>query len=285
MIRKDKNFQRSLVISGILHLIILVVFLFGLPSVIKKLPEEQNIMTFDIVSIQEINNIKTERPNDKISTEPEQAKQVKKSIKPKEEKPKKDKHKPEIKKEIKPKTPAVTKVKKKIEKVEKVEKETTKPENTTKQPKDSIDSSLKNLEKESTGQDNQAKTMSTSSPKEGKTFSQGDEYSDELPLSATEKIHIREKIRKHWAPPLAAQNYDRIIIMLTIELDKNGVVKKVEKKGQEECPVGAETVCKLTAETAIRAVWKSSPIAGLLPARYDMWKKFTIHLDPSDIGL
>ena len=47
--QEDKKFQRAIIVSAILHLVLLGVFFLGFPSVFEKLPEEQDVMTFEIL--------------------------------------------------------------------------------------------------------------------------------------------------------------------------------------------------------------------------------------------
>ena len=76
---EDKKFQRAIIVSAILHLVLLGVFFFGFPSVFEKLPEEQDVMTFEILPTSELSNVKNENIVAKKAIEPEKSKEVKKS--------------------------------------------------------------------------------------------------------------------------------------------------------------------------------------------------------------
>ncbi|GAB4163229.1 MAG: hypothetical protein Tsb006_2020 [Rickettsiaceae bacterium] len=305
MKEENKKFQRAIVFSGVLHLILLLIFLFGLPSVFDRLPEEQNVITFEVVDISEISNVKTESVSPKKTEEVKKSKEVKKSTKLEKPKPKK------VEEPTKEKTPEKEKVekaedKKEAEKVTKEEPEKPKEEKKTPEPvvkkepkkeqpkpakapkkakeEDSIDSILKNLEQESVGDDPKAKAQNTNNQPEGKTFSRGAEYNEDSPLSITEKMLIKNQIQKYWSPPVAAQSIGDVRVLLHMTMEKNGTVKKVSVM-KIVCPPGADATCKLTAETAIRAVWKASPIENLPPDRYDLWKEFNLFFDPSSMAL
>ena len=69
--KKDaqKQFRGALILSVLLHFIIVGSFYFKLPSAFEKLPEEKEILTFEIVQVKEVSNIKTrgKRHSRKIS--------------------------------------------------------------------------------------------------------------------------------------------------------------------------------------------------------------------------
>lgn len=159
----NKKFRGALSISGILHLILMILFFFGSPLMFEKLPDQPEVMTFEVVSISEINNIKTEDIVAKKEITPEKSIEVKKAAttkkietpipleakqekkveenippvketKPEEPEPKdaepikKDEAKEEVREEIKPE---------KKEEVEIIPEEKKKEEEKPKEPKES----------------------------------------------------------------------------------------------------------------------------------------------------
>jgi hypothetical protein len=56
--QEQKAFQKDLIISLILHLIFIGVFIYGIPSILKKAPEEQNVITFEMLSVSDITNVR-----------------------------------------------------------------------------------------------------------------------------------------------------------------------------------------------------------------------------------
>ena len=81
MQEENAKFQRAIFISGILHLILFVIFLLGVPTILEKFPEEQDTVTFEMVTITDISNIQTQNVNPQISesSEIEKSIEVKKS--------------------------------------------------------------------------------------------------------------------------------------------------------------------------------------------------------------
>ncbi len=303
--QEDKKFQRAIIVSAILHLVLLGVFFFGFPSVFKKLPEEQDVMTFEILPTSELSNIKNENIVAKKAIEPEKSKEVKKSdtakkqdptpveTKPEgkkepvkeEEKPKDAEKIPEkepIKKEEKKKEPE-KKVEPKIEPKPEPKKETSKPKTKPKiapKEEDNIDSILKNLEEESVGTDSKVLKKSNAEQMEGTKKTRGMEYNEDSPLSITEKSLVKSQIEKNWRPPIGNQNLRDVRVMLHMKLETDGTINNVTVI-KIICPSNSEALCKLTAESAVRAVKQASPIENLPVDRYDVWKEFNLLFDPS----
>ncbi len=302
MKNQDRAFQKYLIISFLLHVLFIAVFIYGVPSLLKKKSEESPIIIFEMLDASDVLNVKNQNPKvDKnleikeskhvktaqqkieqnVETEtikedaktseqkldktleiiPEKKKepQVPKKIAKKKEKPQKPKIKPKTK--AKTKTKKVTKSKKKQE--------------------DVIDSILKNLEKESEGQElNSLNSSKASNADEGK-FAKGD-YDGQSPLSVTEKLLIKQQVEKNWQPPVGVLNFEGIEVILNLKMDQNGAVKTVTVK-DVVCPASAGANCDLIAKSAQRAVKKASPLQNLRKDRYDVWKEFDLRFDPSKI--
>ena len=93
-------------------------------------------------------------------------------------------------------------------------------------------------------------------------------------------ISIKNQIEKHWRPPVAAKNLKDARVILHITLNKDGSVKEASIK-DVICPPNVDEICKLTAESAVRAVRQASPIKNLPTDRYDIWKEFNMLFNPS----
>ncbi len=304
--QEDKKFQRAIIISAILHLVLLGVFFLGFPSVFEKLPEEPDVMTFEILSMSDITNIKTENIVAKKAIEPEKSKEVKKSAtakkqaptpleaKPEEKKePVKEEEKPKdaekipekesIKKEEK-KTEPEKKVEPKIEPKKDPKKETPKPKAKKKIApieEDSLDSILKNLEEESIGTDSKILKKSNAEQVEGTKKARGMEYNEESPLSITEKNYIKNRVEEHWRKP-AGLNLEGISIYVHMSLETNGQLKKLPEVISSNCQLAA-SVCKLVEDTILRAIKEASPFENLTIDRYDIWQENKMRFDPGSM--
>jgi hypothetical protein len=107
--QEQKAFQKDLIISLILHLIFIGVFIYGLPSIFKKVPEEPDVITFEILPVSDITNVrdqgvKTPEPKEikKSQKIEKSAYSPKENLEQKEETPKQEEPKPV---EKKPETP------------------------------------------------------------------------------------------------------------------------------------------------------------------------------------
>ncbi len=297
----DKQFKHSLTASGVIHLVLLVVFIFGFPRVFERLPEEPNIITFEILPVSEINNVKTENIIAKKAVEQEKSREVKKSEAAKKESPKPidtkaeeekvEKEKPKEELKDAEKVPEKKEEKKKEdkkpveEKQDKKEKPKDKPKAKPKvapKEEDSIDSILKNLEEESEGDDQKALKKSNKEKQAGTKKARGADYNEDSPLSITELMLIKSQVERNWRPPVGTQNLKDVRVILHMTLANDGTVTDVSIK-DVICPPNSDLTCKLTAESAVRAVRQASPIENLPIDRYDLWKEFNMLFDPSAI--
>lgn len=314
------NFTVFLSCSIALHLLLLYFFLFGMPSLFEKLPEEQTI-TFEMLPISEKANIITQTKQKEAPIENEDAKKSEQT-KPKEEKPqdlpKEEKAKepetkpveekpkieekkpieekkseevkealPEKKEEIKEEKPKEEE-KKKVEEVKKTEekKEEKKPIEKPKEKKkhepktDELDSLLKHLEESSEGDNVKSNKHKRSEKVDNKKEAKG-VYSEGLPLSDNESSSIKLQIERNWSNiPAGARGNNKVKIIISITLDKAGNVEQAKVK-EKICPGIPNSVCEALADSAVRAVWKASPIENLDPARFNHWKEFKFNFDPS----
>ncbi|WP_342271227.1 cell envelope integrity protein TolA [Candidatus Tisiphia endosymbiont of Parasteatoda lunata] len=300
---KNNNiFSISFICSVVLHLLIIYFFLFGLPSLFKKSPEEQ-VIVFEMLPINTKSNIpnKTKQPEKAI--ENQDAKKVEQS-KPDDTEEKRPLEKPleklleekkpvdtkpiEEKKPIEDKLPIEEKKiidKKLIEEKKPAEEkkpvETKKPlEKKKKIPnKSDLDSLLKNLEQSSEG--SSAKSNKQARSKENKeTQESKGPYDDTLPLSISEISLIKQQIERVWSKPIGIQNLEQLRVTLYIALNQDGSVKEVKVK-ETICPNITKIACDALSDSAMRAVWQASPINNLDPQRYNSWKEFNFLFDPS----
>ena len=108
--QEQKAFQKDLIISLVLHLIFIGVFIYGLPSIFKKVPEEPDVITFEMLPVSDITNVrdqgvKTPEPKEikKSQKIEKSASSPKENLEQKEETPKQEEPKPVEKKPEPPK--------------------------------------------------------------------------------------------------------------------------------------------------------------------------------------
>ncbi|AJQ51685.1 energy transducer TonB [Rickettsia conorii subsp. raoultii] len=316
------NFTVFLSFSVVLHLLLVYFFLFGMPSLFEKLPEEQTI-TFEMLPVSDKSNIITQTKQKKAPIENEDAKKSEQS-KPKEEEPqdlpKEEKAKepeaktmeekpkieekkpieepkseeakealPEKKEEVKEEKPKEeekkqAEEKKKPEEKKEEKKPAEKPKEVKKkEPKtDELDSLLKNLEQSSEG-DNVKSNKHQRSKKADNAKDAKGVYTDGLPLSDIETSLIKRQIERHWSNvPAGVRGNNKVKVIISITLDKAGNVEQA-KVNEKICPNIPASVCEALADNAIRAVWQASPIENLDSARFNHWKEINFSFDPSKL--
>lgn len=281
--QEQKAFQKDLIISLILHLIFIGVFIYGLPSIFKKVQEEPDVITFEILPVSDITNVrdqgvKTPEPKEikksqkieKSASSPKENLEQKEET-PKQEEPKPVEKKPETQKEEDKKKPAP--IKKEVKQPQPKKEETTKK--APKKQEDVIDSLLANLEKESEGTERRSPNRTPPSPPNEGKFAKGNNSDEESPLSITEEMLIKQQIIKHWDKPVGLEGI-KVVLHLSLDIEGNATILQVSGlKGDKQLQI-------LVEETARRAVKKANPIKNLRPDRYNVWKRFNVGFEPSD---
>ena len=309
--KNNNTFSIALICSIALHLLAVYFFVFGLPALFPKLPEEQ-VIVFEMLPVSEKSNVPTKIKQSEKAIENEEAKKVEQSkpkieqeVRPieKEEKPveqpkppieqpkpldekKTEPAEPQIieQKETVKEKPKTTVEEKKKEKIPEKKKEVTpapKPaEKKKKAPntKSDLDALLKNLEQSSEGNNAKSNKQARSEVSKELQESKGS-YDDRLPLSISETALIRQQIEKQWNIPIGAQNIDQARVTLYIALNKDGSVKEV-RIINTLCPNMSASICNALSDSALRAVKQASPIQGLDSKRYETWKEFHFDFNP-----
>jgi outer membrane biosynthesis protein TonB len=260
------NFLLALAISLATHLVVIAIILFGLPSFfIKTIPEEQ-VIAIEILPIADVSNIQTQKVQKEKAVEAIDAKKVQKSkekevVKEPEEAKREDK--PEVKKDV-------VKIPDKTPPDKKPEPKKDKPKEKKKNDTD-LDSLLKTLEKESDGKEEKSKKQSMSEKTDAEVESKG-QFNEDMPMSISEEMALRQQIERHWNIPAGAQNVDEITITLHIILSQDGSVDKVEILNKQ-CGAASSVLCEAVADSALRAAQLASPFQNLSPERFNAWKE------------
>lgn len=298
--KNNDNFYISLSISSALHLLVIYLFLFGIPFFSRSNILDEQIITFEMLSVSEISNIPTQKKADpKLKEEiieNDDSKNINNipapPIKPEPPKPVEEKiiEQPKKIEEEKKAEPINLgeKVTPKDEKKEEIKPPLIKPLPPVVKPpaikkklptNDDLDSLLKNLEQASSGTNPKSNKRSKNKAGESENESKGP-YNEGQPLSISEKALIKQQIEKYWNIPIGAEDIDQARILLHIILEKDGTVLEVSitKKICSDIPFA---ICQALADSAVRAVKQASPIENLNPTRYKTWKEFNLEMDPS----
>ncbi len=271
--QEQKQWQGALVSSALLHIVLILIFLFGLPSVFQP-PKLEDPIVFEVLTVKDLVNIKN------ASKTPQEIKELSKTSREVKKSQIKAAPKEQPAKDTKT-TKAVTKKQtpKKQPKREQKKKQTSAPKVVPQKNDDVIDSILKNLEKESEGTNAKTSVRNNVAQQKADKYSKSSSYNEANPLSITEELLIKGQIQKHWHE-LGAPNIEGIHIIFHVIMEKNGIITDVIVK-KKICPHGTETACNIVADSALRSVRKASPLEGLAADRYDVWREFDLDFDAS----
>lgn len=286
--------RNGLIQSFLLHGIIIAVVMFGLPSFVDKLPSEEHFVTVEVVNISDKTNLKPRsvkpkpkpQPKKNVQTKPkpslpEPNRKPKVTPKPKPEPAPVAKAKPVIKQKEFPEPKPTTKPEpKKAPEPKKEEKPEPKPE----QEVDDFASVLKSVEqledKDTKNDEQQFSDVESflSNVDDPKKYKAGE------PLSQSEKGAIRQQIQRNWSLPAGAKGAQNMVVTLRIALARDGTVRNVEIN--DSLRYSADPFYKAMADSARRAVLKSSPLKDLPPEKYDVkdgWRDLELSFDPRDM--
>jgi membrane protein involved in colicin uptake len=320
--QEQKAFQKDLIISLILHLIFIGVFIYGLPSIFKKAPEEPDVITFEMLPVADITNvrdqgIKTPEPKEikKSQKIEKSASSPKENLEQKEETPKQEEPKPVEKKPETPKeektTPSkeaeIVPEKKKEEEAPKKEE----PKPVEKKPETSKEEDKKKpapIKKEVKQPQPKKEENAKKAPKKQ------EDVIDSLLANLEKESEGTERRSPNRTPP-SPPNEGKFAKGNNAAEDEPLAVSEIATiKGQIKSnwnkPAGLEGIKVvlhlsldiegnativgvsglkgdkqlqiLVEESARRAVKKANPIKNLRPERYNVWKEFNVGFEPSD---
>jgi outer membrane biosynthesis protein TonB len=260
--------SRGLKYSGLIHAILLLLMIFGLPSWFQRDIPEPTAMTVEILPISQISNVKPseqmpEKPKEepKVEPKPATAKQAtQEASKPLEEKKPDAVPLPQEKKPVKKEEP-----KPKKEEVKKKE--------------ESLDSILKSVQDMAKKEKSETPTEQAVTPEAPLSKSQN--YDPTLPLSLSQKDAIRQQIERNWNAPIGAKDAQNLIVVLRIEVMEDGTIKDV-KLARDNSRYTADSFFRAAADSAIRAVWKSSPLKDLPQDKFGAWNDMELTFDPKE---
>lgn len=321
--QEQKAFQKDLIISLVLHLIFIGVFIYGLPSIFKKVQEEPDVITFEMLPVSDITNVrdqgvKTPEPKEikKSQKIEKSASSPKENLEQKEETPKQEEPKPV---EKKPETPKEEKTipSKEAEIVPEKKKEEEVPKKEEPKPVEKKPETQKEEDKKKSAPIK--KEVKQPQPKKEETTKKApkkqEDVIDSLLANLEKESEGTERRSPNRTPPsppnegkfAKGNNADEESTLSITEemLIKQQIIKHWDKPaGIEGIEVifhvkldiegnvtiiqvsgltGDKQLQVLVEETGRRAVKKASPIKSLRPERYNVWKEFKLRFDPSSM--
>lgn len=271
--------KRGVTISAVMHLVLLVLVIFGLPLFFDPKPLiEPTAITVELLPISEVSNVKPQ-----VKTQPKKTPPKPTPVKPVEKE--KVKPQPPTKQEknpepvvpkpepvVAPEKPKEDKPKKEPEKPKEPEKE--KPK---KDDEEDLDAILKSVEK--TAQDTKPdKSESEAAENDAKD----DNYDPTMPLSIAERDMIRGQISKCWTPPMGAKDAEGLAALLRVTFEKDGSLIEVYLHKSQQGRYNSDSFFRAAADSAMRAVRACTPLKGMSQDKYGSWKDVELNFDPRD---
>ncbi len=109
------------------------------------------------------------------------------------------------------------------------------------------------------------------------------EHNSYKEMSITAIDAIRSKFIQCWTLPYGSKDSHKNKVTLVVYLDINANVKTVELINDKSNRYKKNPSFRAMADSAIRAVYKCSPLSGLPKEDYDTWNTMEIHFDPSEM--
>ncbi|MBI1273857.1 MAG: hypothetical protein GC131_07220 [Alphaproteobacteria bacterium] len=265
--------RNSLTLSALLHVVILLIVLVGLPRFMDPLPPPPMIIPVEIATVGEMTNTRIREKEEEKPPQPQQEKKEAKPTPPPEnKKPPEEIKKKDIEAEALPEEKPDAEIKKKDKPKEKKKEE--------KPPEDKLTSVLKNLAKL------KQETPPDKTEKPDKKLdeliaqvSNAPALADRLMIS--EEDALRRQISRCWNMPVGAREAEKLVVEVLIEVNQDRTVRTVEIVDRSRL---SDPYFRSAAEAAVRALRnpQCSPLE-LPPDKYNQWRVIRFNFDPRDM--
>jgi len=258
--------------------------IFGLPVLLPPRPDPTPLaMSVEILPISAESNVK---PSDKPIQKEQHAKAVLKPVPPtppqKTPEPVKAKEPPPPEKPVDPKEAAPA---------------PDKPKPPEKKPEeDEFKKLLDNMKKEQALKDKALADKTPPKPQapattpgkdktnveENKTKSDAP-YDASKPMSISERDAIRSQFIPCWHAPIGAKDAASLAVRVKVELIESGEVKTAVLAPDQQGRYNSDPYFRAAADSAVRAVFKCSPLKNLPADKFGTWQNMEINFDPKDM--
>ena len=308
--------RESYLCSGVLHLAVAALAVFGLPTLMKEPPAIETPIVVDLVPIGAKSN-PPPKQSEQIQPEPSKAEPAK--AEPPKPEPPKPEPKPEPAKPPPPPPPqpesrppepdpiALPKPEAKPQPKPEPPKPEPKPQPQTPEqklsdlkpppkpvkPQDELDSLLKSVDKAKPKSNplddllkatDKAKPNTTASADKGtqakpQSVRGSDMHNPNEPISMTEADAIRAHVSKFWNIPAGAKDADKLVVEIRVSVMPDGTVTDARIVN---APMLTDSFWTAAAESARRAVRLASPLP-IPKDKYDQFKDFVIAFNPKQM--
>tara|TARA_B100000029_G_scaffold428486_1_gene438427 strand:- start:533 stop:1342 length:810 start_codon:yes stop_codon:yes gene_type:complete len=265
--------NRSIFISSVLHLILIMITAFSLPFLAKKPIDLPPIISVELIQI-------TDKTN--IPFAPK-AKKIIEKIKEKEKKLVSEQAPPKKVKKIKP--DSVPMPEDKVKKVEKIKEDKQNPEK--------IDNEVKQVsefeKKELFDPNNIAALIDKSKVESAETIKKNDKVTQDqqrnvenAKLSLSEEDALKAQIFGCWSIPLGLPYNENLLVRIKLQLNPDGTVSQSEILDHARMNKPGQGFYKVLAESALRAIKLCQPLR-VPTTGYERWKELQLNFDAREM--
>ena len=265
--------NRSIIISSVLHLVLIMITALSLPFLAKKPIDLPPIVSVELIQI-------TDKTN--IPFAPK-AKKIIEKIKEKEKKLVSEQAPPKKVKKIKP--DSVPMPDDKVKKVEKIKEDKQNPEK--------IDNEVKQVsefeKKELFDPNNIAALIDKSKIETAETVNKTDKITQDQKksfeisgLSLSEEDALKAQIFGCWSIPLGLPYNENLLVRIKLQLNPDGTVSQSEILDHARMNKPGQGFYKVLAESALRAVKLCQPLR-VPTTGYERWKELQLNFDAREM--
>jgi len=265
--------NRSIIISSVLHLVLIMITALSLPFLAKKPIDLPPIVSVELIQI-------TDKTN--IPFAPK-AKKIIEKIKEKEKKLVSEQAPPKKVKKIKP--DSVPMPDDKVKKIEKIKEDKQNPEK--------IDNEVKQVsefeKKELFDPNNiaalidKSKTETSETSKKTNKVTQDQQKSIEnIGLSLSEEDALKAQIFGCWSIPLGLPYNENLLVRIKLQLNPDGTISQSEILDHARMNKPGQGFYKVLAESALRAIKLCQPLR-VPTTGYERWKELQLNFDAREM--
>ncbi len=265
--------NRSIIISSVLHLVLIMITALSLPFLAKKPIDLPPIVSVELIQI-------TDKTN--IPFAPK-AKKIIEKIKEKEKKLVSEQAPPKKVKKIKP--DSIPMPDDKVKKVEKIKEDKQNPEK--------IDDEIKQVsefeKKELFDPNNIAALIDKSKIETSETSKKTDKITQDqqksiesIGLSLSEEDALKAQIFGCWSIPLGLPYNENLLVRIKLQLNPDGTISQSEILDHARMNKPGQGFYKVLAESALRAIKLCQPLR--VPSTgYERWKELQLNFDAREM--
>jgi len=265
--------NRSIIISSVLHLVLIMITALSLPFLAKKPIDLPPIVSVELIQI-------TDKTN--IPFAPK-AKKIIEKIKEKEKKLVSEQAPPKKVKKIKP--DSVPMPDDKVKKVEKIKEDKQNPEK--------IDDEVKQVsefeKKELFDPNNIAALIDKSKIETSETSKKTDKITQDqqksvesIGLSLSEEDALKAQIFGCWSIPLGLPYNENLLVRIKLQLNPDGTISQSEILDHARMNKPGQGFYKVLAESALRAIKLCQPLR-VPTTGYERWKELQLNFDAREM--